>query len=45
MDKIRITTTLDRYTLNPMFKALAAIGITFPGVVILETIGRMWVCT
>lgn len=40
MDKVRFTTLLDKYTMNPVFKALSALWLSFPGVVILETTGR-----
>ena len=40
MDKRRVATALAKYTLNPVVKAGAAVGIRPPGVVVLETLGR-----
>jgi deazaflavin-dependent oxidoreductase (nitroreductase family) len=40
MDKRRVTTALAKYTLNPIVKGGAALGIRPPGVVVLETTGR-----
>lgn len=39
MNKVELTKVPDKL-LNPIFKALTNIGIGFPGVVILETVGR-----
>ncbi len=40
MDKRRLSTLIARYSLNPLVKALAAIGPLPAGMVLLETVGR-----
>ena len=40
IDKRRVATALARYTVNPVVKGMIAVGLTPPGVVLLETTGR-----
>ena len=40
MDRRRFRTALAKYTLNPVVKTAAVVGIRPPGVMVLETIGR-----
>ncbi len=39
MNKVGFTKVLNKF-LNPIFKTLTNVGVGFPGVVILETVGR-----
>jgi len=40
MDKRRLTTTLAKYLVNPLIRALFRLGLPAPGTAILETRGR-----
>ena len=40
MDKRRLTTTLAKYLVNPLIRALFRLGVPAPGTAILETRGR-----
>ncbi len=40
IDKRRLATALAKYTVNPFVKAMIAVGLPPPGVVLLETTGR-----
>ena len=40
MDKRRLTTTVAKYLVNPLVRALFRLGVPAPGTAILETLGR-----
>jgi hypothetical protein len=40
MDKRRLTTSVAKYLVNPVVRALFRLGVPAPGTAILETLGR-----